>query len=727
MSNDAEPHGRSVDLKNLKKIRAEIFEQQQGGRGIRFTQDSPILPDAWLDFAKHPDNAHDLLINPCRGKRAGEVARDMRILLRNWRMEEGSIDELDPAQIAHVPGLIVARLQFAELMRIVLPSTLWWKRCMDHLSTTFKSVGSNFNSDESVSQRILFSGKQIKILKGWMKAEWPSESNDEASRLTGSRGSEPPYDFLKLIRIAAMVLAARKGKLADGELQLPTGATETDFLVDTFVELFESWPANPRHPPTAGIVWSVTLNRRAEPAVMDSTRAMKADAGWHLFDISCKSLRWAVIDSGIDSQHDAFKATDGGEAHTFRSTAGEEERKTRVVSTYDFAELRMLLDPNFLQRLGHHVDPTAFELEPHLPTDPGELVRNKLRKVHNRLKETIEKRTTRISIGIDGASKNLTEKQRRDKEIKDQIVQRIDQVIKRIRDGLEIDWATIEPLIEDVTPDMPPRPHGTQVAGVLAANWLHEDKEGKANDEGKNVRLRGVCRDIRLIDLRVLSPDLSNNSEMVAHDFEVISALKFIGYLNARADEPYVHGANVSISIPHDVARFACGRTPICEECERLVSSGVVVVAAAGNSGYSDDNQVEDRFYRSGSITDPGNAEAVITVGSTHRRRPHQYGVSYFSSRGPTGDGRRKPDLVAPGEKITTPSPDGRFARVDGTSFAAPHVSGAAAMLMARHTELIGRPARIKEILCNSATCLGREPYYQGAGMLDVLRALQSV
>ena len=52
------------------------------------------------------------------------------------------------------------------------------------------------------------------------------------------------------------------------------------------------------------------------------------------------------------------------------------------------------------------------------------------------------------------------------------------------------------------------------------------------------------------------------------------------------------------------------------------------------------------------SITDPGNAELAITVGSTHKEMPHRYGVSYFSSRGPTGDGRPKPDLLAPGERI---------------------------------------------------------------------------
>jgi hypothetical protein len=58
---------------------------------------------------------------------------------------------------------------------------------------------------------------------------------------------------------------------------------------------------------------------------------------------------------------------------------------------------------------------------------------------------------------------------------------------------------------------------------------------------------------------------------------------------------------------------------------------------------------------------------------------------------------------------------------------AAPHVSGAAAMLMARYDELIGNPQRIKQILCESATDLGRERTFQGHGMLDVLRAFQRI
>ena len=117
----------------------------------------------------------------------------------------------------------------------------------------------------------------------------------------------------------------------------------------------------------------------------------------------------------------------------------------------------------------------------------------------------------------------------------------------------------------------------------------------------------------------------------------------------------------------------------------------------------------------------------MITVGSTHGNWPQTYGVSFFSSRGPTGDGRLKPDLVAPGERVQSTVLNHDWGPESGTSMAAPHVSGAAAMLLARYEELIGQPRRVKKILCESATDLGRERSFQGHGMLDVLRAFQSI
>jgi subtilisin family serine protease len=290
--------------------------------------------------------------------------------------------------------------------------------------------------------------------------------------------------------------------------------------------------------------------------------------------------------------------------------------------------------------------------------------------------------------------------------------------LKKLADDAQrrrpIHWELVEKFIE-VDPKTPPKSvHGTHVAGIIGGYAKPDDDNGFAS---------GMAPDINFYDFRVLAKTLEDT------EFAIIAALQFLRYLNERNTYLTIHGANLSLSIPHDVRNFACGRTPICIECERLVENGVVVVAAAGNLGYQRFETKDGSYegYTAFSITDPGNADGVITVGATHRFKPHTYGVSFFSSRGPTGDGRLKPDLVAPGERIESSLPKSEWGELDGTSMAAPHVSGAAAMLMARYDELIGEPRRIKQILCESATDLGRERSFQGHGMLDVLRAFQSI
>ena len=130
--------------------------------------------------------------------------------------------------------------------------------------------------------------------------------------------------------------------------------------------------------------------------------------------------------------------------------------------------------------------------------------------------------------------------------------------------------------------------------------------------------------------------------------------------------------------------------------------------------------------FRFLSITDPGNAEAVITVGATDKRSPHKYGPIAGSGRGPTADGRHKPDLLAPGYLVTGPTFGAAPQPMTGTSQAAPHVSGVAAMLLARYPELRGDAATTSRRSCAaSATDLGRLQDFQGAGLLDALRALQ--
>ncbi len=433
-------------------------------------------------------------------------------------------------------------------------------------------------------------------------------------------------------------------------------------------------------------LWSISVNRKAFACLYESVPATKADAGCRVFSIDASGMAWAILDTGIDATHSGFRQIDPKTKEIFNeamlSKGDGNPNQTRVVETYDFTKFRSMISDIFNA------------------------------KVIN---------TKTVNPLIDGLKGFTTEDANAPLNSKE-ITDRIKVLEGALKNGRMLDWSVIGPFLriphnsDEYIP--PTHPHGTHVAGILGANDINVNVE-------KNRRLIGMCPNINLYDIRVL--DNSGRGD----EFNILAAIQFVRWLNNQSDSLIIQGINLSLSMIHDVDSFAAGRTPVCEACQRLVSEGTVVVAAAGNLGQSifqntNGNGSSDG-YRTASITDPGNAECVITVGATHRNKPHTYGVSYFSSRGPTGDGRLKPDLVAPGEKIMSLIPDEDSARMDGSSMAAPHVSGAVALLLAKHKELIGNPQRVKEILCKTATDLGRERYFQGHGMVDVLRALQCV
>ena len=85
----------------------------------------------------------------------------------------------------------------------------------------------------------------------------------------------------------------------------------------------------------------------------------------------------------------------------------------------------------------------------------------------------------------------------------------------------------------------------------------------------------------RLVSLRVLDENGDGRSS------DIIRALEYIREkLNDNPKLLRVHGVNLSVGYEFDAEMFACGQSPLCVEVDRLVQSGVVVVAAAGNTGY---------------------------------------------------------------------------------------------------------------------------------------------
>ena len=259
--------------------------------------------------------------------------------------------------------------------------------------------------------------------------------------------------------------------------------------------------------------------------------------------------------------------------------------------------------------------------------------------------------------------------------------------------------------------------HGSHVAGIVA---------GASRKDGQVIS--GVAPDAELVIYKVL------NDRGEGEDAWIIKALDHIAAQNDNNASLSIHGLNLSLGGPYDSTVYGCGFTPICQELRRQWRSGALVVVACGNEGQLEvqtrNGDVE--INTAMSIGDPANLEDCIAVGSVNADRPHLYGISPFSSRGPTSDGRSKPDVVAPGERITSVnarfSGEQRLHRVEsGTSMAAPHVSGLLAAFLSVRREFIGRPDEVKKLLLETCTDLGRDRHHQGRGIPNLMKMLLSV
>ena len=265
--------------------------------------------------------------------------------------------------------------------------------------------------------------------------------------------------------------------------------------------------------------------------------------------------------------------------------------------------------------------------------------------------------------------------------------------------------------------------HGTHVAGIIAGI-------GRFPVQGRATRIfSGLAPETKLHIYKTLNKDGEGD------DAWIIKALDHIAKVNEEAGDLRIHGVNLSLGGPFDQSVYGCGHTPLCRELRRLWRQGVVVVLAAGNEGFAElmtaDGTINANIDL--SIGDPANLDEAIAVGSVHKESPQVYGISWFSSRGPTADGRQKPDLVAPGERILScrhdigvgdTTPEQLYVEMGGTSMAAPHVSGLIAGFLSARKGYIGDPDRVKRILLENCTDLGRDRAQQGAGLANLTKML---
>jgi pimeloyl-ACP methyl ester carboxylesterase len=269
--------------------------------------------------------------------------------------------------------------------------------------------------------------------------------------------------------------------------------------------------------------------------------------------------------------------------------------------------------------------------------------------------------------------------------------------------------------------------HGTHVAGIIAGA-----RTFPAAGAAPARIISGVAPETKLHIYKVL--DSEGNGE----DAWIIKALDHIADMNDRAGKLVIHGVNLSLGGPFDQSTYGCGHTPLCDELRRLWRQGVLVVLAAGNEGFAVLRSLEGDIDANMdlSIGDPANLDEAIAVGSVHKENPHTYGVSYFSSRGPTADGRQKPDVVAPGERILScrhrmpknlRGVDDEYVEMSGTSMAAPHVSGALAAFLSVRREFIGEADRVKQHLLHNCSDLNRDRSQQGAGLPNLVKMLVNI
>jgi hypothetical protein len=247
--------------------------------------------------------------------------------------------------------------------------------------------------------------------------------------------------------------------------------------------------------------------------------------------------------------------------------------------------------------------------------------------------------------------------------------------------------------------------YGTHVAGIVAS---------------RSARYRGVAPRSKIINVKTRSP------------YEIVSAIQ---WCIDNKNEYNISVIQISVGTEE---RPCAGDCLWCVRADRAVDAGMVVVVAANDIDTDDDG-----LYELGC---PEQAEKVISVGAINDLGTAYIGddtMAYYSAYGQTLDDREKPEVVAPGGQTDSPpigiwstrssqapaenyqAVDGVYGRMMGTSMAAPHVSGVAALILYAHPDW--GPPDVKKAIMETAMLNDnlQESEGRGKGIVDAERSVK--
>ena len=279
----------------------------------RVLQDSPILGDVWLAYAADPASTQDLLITPHKDVTAAEVAS---------RISERGAGRLKGTRIAYLQGIVAAKLRFEDVLRVLVPLTQWWAQ---------RGIPKKLEMEEPEAIRV----RTRRVLD-------PKRLRAARTQVAGERTPLVYEDFSALdryIALAGLILWVSMQPAPDKEPEaaelevekvFPRYENKIDEIVNGMLDLYETIKLDSAELATklrdgapeqdaereTPLIFQVSLNRRASPALEKSVPAVKADAARTLFEVKCDKVVWAVLDSGIDATHEAFlvPGADGREA-----------------------------------------------------------------------------------------------------------------------------------------------------------------------------------------------------------------------------------------------------------------------------------------------------------------------------------------------------------------------------------------------------------------------------